>query len=537
MPTTKTKNRRTKSTKPAGRPEGAQMTFSPQDFQIPFVMSTAPTVCSIGPWGDGKTTMMIMKGLNLSQLYVDNEGLIIRRRFNALQKTTISEFTRWTGLKVPEQKNTVQIPGVKSIIHFSHADNLADFELAIQSMNLGWAAIEQAEELDNAGILDMLAGRVRRILTPNKQIQERLMAAGLISGYIDSFQNYVGTMSKEEADKFTWNVERFIIDKLGLPYHQIILIANAKGHNWLYNRFARPLHENKPEHILKGDAYFEGKPFENMKYIGRSTRNRWEQLKITAPKKYNRFVLNSHEDYDIEGSYYAELMSDALKEKRVECSTLLDITTPVYTFWDLGIHDLTAIWFVQFVGQSVHLVDYYESSGQGMGFYSNVLDEKKYRYAEHWLPHDARSRQQGDAVFTRYDILTRLRKNEDVHIVEKHPIADRIEAVRSILNKCKFGIRCEKGVEHMNLYSREINKLKSTDDKTVFVDRPAKNEHTHGADAFGYMAVVYRYFLAGSDGMVLGATVALPAREDVNGNKKKTYKPLHFFTDKKRKVK
>jgi len=154
------------------------------------------------------------------------------------------------------------------------------------------------------------------------------------------------------------------------------------------------------------------------------------------------------------------------------------------------------------------LIDFYGNSGKGMDFYSQVLSDKGYAYAEHWLPHDAQQRIQGPVITTRLDILRRLRKHEDVHIVEKHSLAERHEAVRSLLNKCKFDAKCEDGVEAMNLYHREVHKAKSSDEQIVFTDHPAKDKHSHPADAFGYMAVVYRYQPV--DGHILGYTGANP---------------------------
>ena len=79
------------------------LNFVPQDFQKPFFQSTALFPLRLSPWGDGKTVMMIMKGISLSQLYPGNEGLIIRTRYNALQRSTIRDFQTWTGLRIPEE--------------------------------------------------------------------------------------------------------------------------------------------------------------------------------------------------------------------------------------------------------------------------------------------------------------------------------------------------------------------------------------------------------------------------------------------------
>lgn len=447
------------------------MNFVPQSFQGPFYRSTALFPCRLAPWGDGKTLCMIMKGMFLSLLYPGNEGLIIRTRYNALQRSTIRDFQAWTGLKVPEQKQMVEIPGTGSIINFTHADNVEEFRFTIQGMNLGWVGIEQADELPSGDILDMLQGRLRRILTPNMQVQEWLIA----SGYLQDFTNFK-TLAKDRREA----IEQVIIEILDLPVRQIMVIANQCGHNWVYKRWVKnPIEYIKlPESDREIKAYelSLGKPFENRANLPATTLAAWEQLRVTSPKKYARFVMNSSEDYDIEGSYYASLMSDALKDKRVELDGLYDSDAPVYTFWDLGVSDETVIWFVQFVGSSIHQIDYYSNSGEGMEHYSNVLNDKPYIYAEHYVPHDVQQRMQGQQVTTRLDILRNLRFREDVYVVDRHSVAERIQAVRSLLHKCKFDNKCEAGVECLNRYHREPNKLKSTDEKQVFLDHPAHDE-------------------------------------------------------------
>jgi hypothetical protein len=52
--------------------------------------------------------------------------------------------------------------------------------------------------------------------------------------------------------------------------------------------------------------------------------------------------------------------------------------TPVHTFWDIGVGDSTAIWFVREVGNEFHIIDYYENSGEGLRHYMKVLKDKGY---------------------------------------------------------------------------------------------------------------------------------------------------------------
>jgi hypothetical protein len=473
--------------------------FSPQDFQCPFYYSTAPFPARVAPWGDGKTLCMIMKGMALSHLYPDNHGLIIRTQYTALLNSTIQDFEKWTDLRVPGQKHVVNVTGTNSTIAFSHAESVEDFRKAIQGMNLGWAGIEQGDEMVDAAIFDMLAGRIRRIITPNRQIQEALIELGVMTEYVPDFRR----LKKADRER----IEKAIVEELGRPVRQIMVIANTNGHNWIWKRWKK--------HPSDGYELSEGKPFENTEHIPNTTFRMWESLKKTSPKKYNRYVLNSWEDYDIEGSYYAELMSDALKAGRVEMQGLYDTQVPVYTFWDLGVRasDTTAIWFVQFVGEEIRLIDYHEQHSKGMDYYSSVLSRKPYTYAAHYLPPDAAARMQGAQIDTRLRIMRALRR-EPVRLVERHHVEERIACVRGLLNKCKFDSKCERGVEALNNYKAKKYEVASTDETPVFSGKPAHDEWSNGADAFGYMAVVWRYQPPRGDDAFIDETEPLEYEQD-----------------------
>jgi hypothetical protein len=482
------------------------------DFQWPFVASVADYLFRVAPWGDGKTLCSIIKGMFLSQLYPGNEGLIIRKRYNALERSTMQDFERWTGMKVPTQKHTVIFPDGKTKIHFAHAENLLEFKEGLQGMNLGWAYIEQGDDFNSSEVFDMLIGRVRRVLTPRKDVQKKLVTLGVIPKVVKRFEEFLDPLPAKEAAALQDRIETAIKRQLKLPVRQIIVIANACGHNWIWKRVNPDCRTSSG--LKDGYEYSNGKPFENIKYVPKQTRQSWSKMKKTSPKKYNRYVMNSHEDYDIEGSYYAELMSDALKQGRVECVNLYDSTEVVYTFWDLGVHDETVIWFVQFIRNEIHLIDYYSNTGKGMVHYSEVLTGKRYEYMAHYLPHDVKQRLQGEEITTRLDILRKLRvkKHEDVHVVERHAIAERIQAVRDVLPHCYFDNNSSDGVDCMNNYCREINKAKSTEEDLVFSAHPAHDQWSHGADGFGYMAIVHQNMSI--NGLCLGATGPEPDRWD-----------------------
>jgi phage terminase large subunit len=67
-------------------------------------------------------------------------------------------------------------------------------------------------------------------------------------------------------------------------------------------------------------------------------------------------------DAAIVGAYYGKLMLRAEQEGHVT-GVPYDPAALVWTAWDLGIRDATAIWFAQVIGREVRLIDYYEASG------------------------------------------------------------------------------------------------------------------------------------------------------------------------------
>src|SRR3546814_10870600 len=74
----------------------------------------------------------------------------------------------------------------------------------------------------------------------------------------------------------------------------------------------------------------------------------------------------------------------------------------VHTWWDLGMDDMTAIWFVQRIGRELHVIDYYEANNEGLAHYAKALQDRGYLYGAHISPHDLEiSELGGDRKSTR----------------------------------------------------------------------------------------------------------------------------------------
>jgi hypothetical protein len=184
----------------------------------------------------------------------------------------------------------------------------------------------------------------------------------------------------------------------------------------------------------------------------------------------------------VEGAYYADEMAKAEAEKRIT-RVPIEPTVRVDTWWDLGIDDATAIWFVQDVGKERRIVDYLEVSGEGLPQIAKRLDAKGYRYGRHILPHDAEARELGTGV-SRIETLHALGVN-NTEVIPAQAVADGINATRLMLSRCWFDAeRCERGLEALKQYRREWDGKRQ-----VWRERPLHDWCSHAADAFRYGAL------------------------------------------------
>lgn len=187
-----------------------------------------------------------------------------------------------------------------------------------------------------------------------------------------------------------------------------------------------------------------------------------------------------------EGAYYGALMLDAYRAGRVT-AVPYDQGLLVETWWDLGVDDSTAIWFVQRHGLEVRVVDYYENSGEGLSHYARILRERQeqYRigYSRHVGPHDLEVRELGNDAKSRRQAAEELGIKFEIAPMLK--VADGIEAVRRILPNCWFDEeRTASGRKALEHYRKEWDPVRG-----CWKDQPLHDWSSHGSDAFRTGAV------------------------------------------------
>lgn len=186
------------------------------------------------------------------------------------------------------------------------------------------------------------------------------------------------------------------------------------------------------------------------------------------------------------GSYYGKLMDEAQRDGRIT-TVPHDPGLKVWTAWDLGVDDSTAIWCCQISrGGEWRIIDYIEDSGVGLDHYVRLLQQRPYVYEMHLLPHDAAVRELGSGR-SRIETLNSLGVRP-TRIVRQHSVADGINAVRLVLPRAWFDAeRCAKGIHALRHYRREWNEAAQT-----WRASPVHDHASHGADAARYLALGVR---------------------------------------------
>jgi phage terminase large subunit len=190
-----------------------------------------------------------------------------------------------------------------------------------------------------------------------------------------------------------------------------------------------------------------------------------------------------------EGAYFSKGLSEAKTERRIG-RVSADPLLPLRAFFDIGGSgaqaDAMAIWIVQWAGQEIRILDYIEGVGQVLAYYVAEMRRRGYQNALCVLPHDGVNA--NNITGKRFE--DHLRDAEfQVEVVKnqgKGAAAMRIEAVRRILPKCWFNeAATEAGRDALGYYHE-----RKDENRNVGLG-PEHDWSSHGADAFGLMAVAY----------------------------------------------
>lgn len=205
-----------------------------------------------------------------------------------------------------------------------------------------------------------------------------------------------------------------------------------------------------------------------------------------------------------EGCYYATQLATARKQGRVPQQLPVE-SAPVWTFWDIGRGDMTAIWFMQKIGVQHRFIGYYENSGEELQHYVTELQRRGHVYARHFLPHEAAYKRIGKTADTNQsieDMLQELMPGQRFEVVPRvTAINAGIQATRAAMASSWFDeTACHDGLMRLANYRKRWNKVQG-----CWSGDPQHDDNSHGADAYRQFGQVLEAgekfgFSAGSGG-------------------------------------
>lgn len=186
-----------------------------------------------------------------------------------------------------------------------------------------------------------------------------------------------------------------------------------------------------------------------------------------------------------QGNYYGRQMEQADKDGRVS-NVPYQPEIGVQTWWDLGMSDAMSVIFTQNVGREVHVIDYFETSGQGFPDCARELQNRGYVYTSpHNAPHDIAVRELGTGK-SRLETAASLGiKFEPVPNIG---LQDGIDATRSFLGRCWFDkTKTERLRDALASYHKTWDEKRK-----CFSDAPYHDWSSHPADAMRYLSVGHK---------------------------------------------
>lgn len=203
-------------------------------FQQDFLFSEKRFPCLKAGIGTGKTMMLLLKIWKFCEDYPNTLALIVRKEYTDLRDSTCKDFERYFQVSIDTNKEYHFKNG--SAIMFRHGAELN----VLRNINLTIAGIEQAEEFETDETFQFIRDRLRR----------------------------------DNA-----------------PYRQLCLIANAKGHNWIWR-----LWKNNPP----SQEYYltEATTFDNAENLPKDFIDDLKAMETQAPNHYQQYVLNSDEEVE-----------------------------------------------------------------------------------------------------------------------------------------------------------------------------------------------------------------------------------------------
>ncbi len=183
----------------------------------------------------------------------------------------------------------------------------------------------------------------------------------------------------------------------------------------------------------------------------------------------------------VDGAIFGKEMEQAELENRIT-NVPYDPSKPCHAVFDLGWADNTACWIIQYVGFDIRVLRYFEDNQKTIQHYLSLMQTFGYIYDTIWLPHDGAAKSLGTGKSIEEIVRATGLK---VQILDRVPVADSINAARTIFPRCYFDRKnTEEGLNCLRHYRYDV------DEHGTFSQKPLHDIYSHGADAWRYIGLM-----------------------------------------------
>ena len=424
-------------------PEPLQIAYKAPPTLARMMRSDDRVRVVVGPVGSGKSSACIMELLRRAAQQKPWKGkrrsrwAVIRATYPQLRDTTRKTFEKW----IPAQMG-----------HWRERDFTFELRLADIEADFMFRALDGPQDVQNLLSLELTGAYINEIREEAKSI-------------LDALTSRIPRFPSEDEGGATWN--GIWGDSNPWP-----------STHWLAKLFKKP----PPGYSIYRQPSGRSPEAENLDHLAPGY---YANLIAGKDSEWLRVYVDGQDASSDQGSIYGSQVANLESIGRVS-----DFEHPkdgVYTSWDLGISDATAIWFWRVGKEGIDVIDYYEGIGLALSHFMDEVEKRGYSYRMHWLPHDARAR----TLATGTSVLEQAtrRWSGKVQIGPGLSVLDGIQAGRALLEsgKIRFHSRCEPGLDVLKSYHYQWD-----EDNKCFSKTPVHDASSHGADSFRYLATTAR---------------------------------------------
>lgn len=278
----------------------------------------------------------------------------------------------------------------------------------------------------------------------------------------------------EEAENISERSWELLIPTIRKDGSEIWVVLNPRNAtDPTYQRFIAQPHDDV---LLKKVSWRDNPFFPDV------LRSEMEKLKALDHEAFLH-IWEGELDTRRSGAVYAKQLAKAREEGRVTVVPY-DPGYQVFTAWDLGFGDSTAIWWLQFVGRELRWLEAYENSGEQLEHYASIVKSKPYNYMPlgHFLPHDGGAGNiRGDSVSRQLNLLGL----PNIVLDRETDINPGIELLRQTIAYSVFDMKkCADGLAALEAYGYEWDQ-----ERGVFKAKPRHDWTSHYADSARYAAI------------------------------------------------